>query len=91
MEENTDKQIRVTLRMPPGIHEKLSNAADESGRSMNAEIVHRLESSFNETEDSPILFSRRYVPEELEDELSEEEAETIIQSMVRAVRKMTKK
>lgn len=34
------------LRMPPDLKERVQAAADASGRSMNAEIVHRLEQSF---------------------------------------------
>jgi hypothetical protein len=33
------------LRMLPDLKEKIENAAAKSGRSLNAEIVHRLESS----------------------------------------------
>lgn len=33
------------LRMPVLLREKIEAAAEESGRSMNAEIVHRLEAS----------------------------------------------
>jgi predicted transcriptional regulator len=34
------------LRMPDELRERLQEAAEESGRSMNAEIVTRLEASF---------------------------------------------
>lgn len=37
------------LRMLPDLKEKIEQAARESGRSMNAEIVARLEESFNDT------------------------------------------
>ena len=35
------------LRMPPELRQRLEQAIQESGRSMNAEIVHRLEESLN--------------------------------------------
>ena len=39
------------LRMPPELHEKVKSAAEESGRSMNTEIIARLEASFPSVED----------------------------------------
>ena len=43
----TDQQF--PLRLPPDLRDKLENAAKESGRSKNAEAVHRLEQSFSNT------------------------------------------
>jgi len=37
---------KTALRVPRELHTKIHEAADSNGRSMNAEIVHRLESSF---------------------------------------------
>lgn len=37
--------IQTAFRMPPAMHEALRNAADESGRSLNAEMVHRIGNS----------------------------------------------
>lgn len=36
------------LRIPPALRAKLQAAADVSGRSLNSEILHRLEGSFEE-------------------------------------------
>ena len=36
------------VRMPPGMRSALSHEAERSGRSMNAEIVARLDASFQE-------------------------------------------
>lgn len=36
----------MKLRMPPELREKIEASSKEEGRSMNAEIVHRLEESF---------------------------------------------
>ena len=41
-----DKYTRITLRIPKDLHEKLQYEADVSSKSMNAEIVARLEKSF---------------------------------------------
>lgn len=37
---------KTALRVPRGLHEKLHQAAQASGRSFNAEIVMRLQDSF---------------------------------------------
>ncbi|WP_285311165.1 Arc family DNA-binding protein [Stenotrophomonas maltophilia] len=38
--------IKSQLRIPATLHQRLVDATAETGRSMNAEIVHRLEGSF---------------------------------------------
>ncbi|WP_091040516.1 Arc family DNA-binding protein [Glycomyces harbinensis] len=40
-----DREVRITLRMPAEIHSRLSGEAKTSRRSLNAEIVYRLENS----------------------------------------------
>lgn len=42
---NQDDYARITLRLPRPIHEALASASESAFRSMNAEIVARLESS----------------------------------------------
>lgn len=37
---------QMKLRLPPELKEQVESVAKENGRSMNAEIVHRLESGF---------------------------------------------
>lgn len=49
MNELDDKYQRITLRIPKELHEKLTSQAKDKSRSMNAEIVHRLEESFQFT------------------------------------------
>jgi predicted DNA-binding protein len=46
MSENRAKPDQYQLRFPPGMRERLKATADEAGRSMNAEIIARLERSF---------------------------------------------
>lgn len=41
-----DNNTRITLRLPKSLHSKLQDAADATSKSMNAEIIARLESSF---------------------------------------------
>ncbi|WP_136685700.1 Arc family DNA-binding protein [Falsirhodobacter xinxiangensis] len=38
---------QYTVRFPDGLRDKIKNAADTNNRSMNAEIVARLEASFD--------------------------------------------
>lgn len=47
MTSRSSDQFR--LRLPDGMRERLKVAAAENRRSMNAEIVHRLDMSFRET------------------------------------------
>lgn len=44
--DKDDRYTRITLRIPKDLHLKLSDAADETSKSMNAEIIARLEESF---------------------------------------------
>lgn len=46
MEE--DRYTRITLRIPKDLHSQLQQAADDTSKSMNAEIVARLQRSFND-------------------------------------------
>ncbi|HDS1226013.1 TPA: Arc family DNA-binding protein [Stenotrophomonas maltophilia] len=39
--------VRSQLRLPAELHQRVAQAAEESGRSMNAEIVHRIEQTFS--------------------------------------------
>jgi hypothetical protein len=41
--------IKTQLRLSPELHQRMTAAAKQSGRSMNAEIVHRLEGSLGAT------------------------------------------
>ena len=53
-----DTAIRITLRIPEGLHAKLTSEAARTLKSMNAEIVQRLEASFlGQSEDSGIRLS----------------------------------
>lgn len=40
-----DEEVRLTLRLPESLRDKLQALSKTSGRSVNAEIVQRLESS----------------------------------------------
>lgn len=42
-----DDYIRTALRVPPELHARLHEAAKDSGRTFNAEILARLEGSFD--------------------------------------------
>jgi hypothetical protein len=42
----SDKQEKFMLRLPDGMRELIKESSTKSGRSMNAEIVHRLRESF---------------------------------------------
>lgn len=43
-----DEEIRVTLRLPISLRDRLANKAQENARSMNGEIIARLEQTLQE-------------------------------------------
>jgi plasmid stability protein len=45
MTTNRSKPDQYQLRFPPGLRDRLKDEADRRGRSMNAEIIERLEQS----------------------------------------------
>lgn len=49
----SDLADKFMLRMPDGMRDRIAEAAKVNGRSMNAEIVHRLSESFAETAMQP--------------------------------------
>lgn len=55
-----DRYTRITLRIPKEIHQQLAKSASERSHSMNAEIVQRLEDSF-EPSSIPEIISQ-YAP-----------------------------
>jgi hypothetical protein len=52
MEE--DRYTRITLRLPKELHARLEEAADATSKSLNAEIVGRLDASFSGTVTAPM-------------------------------------
>ncbi len=45
----SDEEVRITLRLPARLRDRLQASAEETSRSMNGEIVARLDGSFAET------------------------------------------
>lgn len=50
---NQDDYLKTALRLPRDLHAKIQQIANDSGRSMNAEIVERLTRSFEAEDSSP--------------------------------------
>ncbi|MBV6447070.1 Arc family DNA-binding protein [Nitrosomonas sp.] len=50
-----DDFIKTALRLPRDLHEQIQKASESSGRSMNAEIISRLENSFEPHKISKII------------------------------------
>lgn len=55
----------MTLRLPPGMRDRINEIADRNGRSANAEIVARLQASLDPSDDVGIDAVRRVVREEV--------------------------
>jgi hypothetical protein len=47
-----DDYTKTALRLPRELHQKLTDAASDSGHSLNTEMVYRLDSSFGQADDS---------------------------------------
>jgi len=54
---------RFMTRMPPELHEQLADAAARSNRSLNAEIVHRLQATFSDEFDQRVAARSRTMSE----------------------------
>lgn len=52
--EDEDRYTRITLRIPKDLHARIAQAADATSKSQNAEIVARLQASFDKGKDKPI-------------------------------------
>jgi hypothetical protein len=52
-----DDYIKTALRLPRGLHAKLLASADATGKSMNSEIIARVESSFAYSGESTALIT----------------------------------
>lgn len=53
----SDKQDKFMLRLPAGMRDKIAQEAKSNSRSMNAEIVQRLEASFRRSMDDAEVIS----------------------------------
>lgn len=56
---NTDSK-RFALRLPADLYDRLSKAATTSGRSVNAEIIHRLSESFEYVDLQPEVIQEMF-------------------------------
>jgi hypothetical protein len=50
-----DDYVKTALRLPRSVHAKLQEAADASAKSMNSEIIARLEASFTGGDQSALI------------------------------------
>jgi len=72
---DTDTEVQTNLKIPKSLKDKLKAAAKENRRSMTAELIARLESTFEET---------RLYGHKLSDEVTAEDANDL-QARVEAV------
>lgn len=50
-----DEFIKTALRVPPDLHKQLHEAAAANNRTFNAEIVSRLQNSFPQPSENPVI------------------------------------
>lgn len=53
--DEEDRYTRITLRIPKDLHQVLSEAADRTSKSLNAEIIGRLQASVPDDTESKVL------------------------------------
>lgn len=78
--EDDDKYVRITFRMPKELHARLGAEAERTSKSMNAEIVARLQASFD---DSGAELAR-LIEEELASAAHKGETTTLKMELVKA-------
>ena len=80
---------QMRLRMPPELRENIEAKSKTNGRSMNAEIVHRLESSFESMPDIGTIISveeARAIAEKSRSELSNGAISIVAAELSRAIK-----
>lgn len=55
----TDDLVRTQIRLPAELHKRLVDSADQAGRSVNAEMVFRLESTYPASLEVQLISARR--------------------------------
>ncbi|WP_256647499.1 Arc family DNA-binding protein [Stenotrophomonas maltophilia] len=55
----TDDLVRTQIRLPAELHRRLVDSADQAGRSVNAEMVFRLESTYPASLEVQLISARR--------------------------------
>lgn len=59
--DKDDRYTRITLRIPRDLHELLAEAAEQTSKSMNAEIIARLLESFAPKTPTPVPANKDFV------------------------------
>lgn len=66
----SDMMDKFVLRMPDGLREEIRQAAEKSGRSMNAEMIYRLQ-NFKESDEITFKNLQRLIAVEVEKQVKE--------------------
>lgn len=72
--DDEDRYTRITLRIPKDLHQVLSTAADRTSKSLNAEIIGRLQASIpddTEAKALAVLPERSTIRDDLVDSIAE--------------------
>lgn len=72
--EEEDRYTRITLRIPKDLHEILTAAADRTSKSLNAEIIGRLQASVPDDSEAralAVLPERSSIRDDLMDSITE--------------------
>jgi len=72
-----DTHTRITLRLPKALHQRLQAGADATSKSMNAEIVARLEESYRSDQQPAALLALTYTLANVEMDLQAARIDTL--------------
>ena len=70
----SDKADQYMVRFPDGLRDRLKDEAAKNNRSMNAEIIARLESSFSNHDDSILTKAANEIIDRVTSELAKRSA-----------------
>jgi hypothetical protein len=79
--EKDSRYTRITLRIPRDLHERLAAAADNTSKSMNAEIVARLEESFAQAPAAQHVAPQSIIAKDFSQDLAKQIAQAVIAEM----------
>ncbi|MDY0250704.1 MAG: Arc family DNA-binding protein [Pseudomonas sp.] len=79
--EKDSRYTRITLRIPRDLHERLAAAADKTSKSMNAEIVARLEESFAQAPAAQHVAPQSIIAKDFSQDLAKQIAQAVIAEM----------
>jgi hypothetical protein len=81
-----DDYIKTALRLPRNLHSRLINSAQQTGKSMNAEMIARLSASFDAEARKPKKETEALAAQQADLQKIVEGLQTAIEQMARQIK-----